>query len=227
MTSQAMRSVDLGEARIEPGEVDGVEPVRRRAPSARSTPAPPSVVALPPIPSDDVADRPRRGPPAAARRSRASSRPIGSRSSAATQRQPGRLGQLDDGLGRRPPSEPAGLDGPPERVVDASPSATASRRPPRSRRACPRRRRRAGRGAARSSGRARAPAVGERARRPRREVSEPLNESGAKRTVARSCRSPQGRLDDRASTSRAGQPRGARGTRGCGPSAGAPGRPAR
>ena len=156
MTSQAIRSATSAEARIEPGQVDlASRRPRSRAPRARRMPAPPSVVALPPIPSDDLAHaRVERRDQHLARAARRRPERVALRGG--EPRQPGRLGQLDDGplaVGRR---EPARLDRPPDRVVRRrSPPVPAAGRLDR-RRACPRRRRRAARAAARRRGRARA-----------------------------------------------------------------------
>ena len=148
----------------------------------RRRPAPPSVVALPPMPSDDAAGRRRR---CAARSSSPVPivvAPIGSRSSRrdATARTP-RPSRRRRALPSSERSQRASIGRPSGSRTSAS--ATPSRRPPRSRRACPRRRRPAGEQDLVVGSRAR-PAVGER-RATSTEVSEPLNESGAMRTVRR------------------------------------------
>jgi hypothetical protein len=179
-----------------------------QAPSASRIPAPPSVVALPPIPSTI-----RRGPASRTARSRSPVptvvAPSGSRSSRASRESPeaaaistiARLPSVERSHGAsigRPIGSTVGA----LRTCQPPPAAIAARvpSPPSAR----------GARSSSSSGRTRRQPSA-RARATSIEVSEPLNESGAKTTVV----TPRSR------------PPASRGIRGSGSSAGAPGRPAR
>ena len=236
----------LGEARVELAEVDRGARRRARRPGGTASrvrverPRPerlehagPAVGrGAPAEPEDDVRGPRRRGAARTTRRCRASSRagPRASRSSAgcATGRTPPRS--------RRPRAPVVGAQPAARRSAGRAgrgprpPRTLPAAAPPRARRASPRRRRRgaparARRRAAPRASRPRAPA------RPRREVSEPLNESGAttirrrRRTAPAAARAVTGRA--RAGRRPRPRPAAARGTRGCGSSAGARGRPAR
>ena len=115
------------------------------APSARSRPAPPSVVALPPIPSAIVAD------PGVEHRAEDIAR-AGARGGMRVplvrghEAEAGGLGHLHEGRAGHRAREPAGTDRAAERVVRLGVAPASSRRTPRPRRACPRRRRRVARG---------------------------------------------------------------------------------
>ena len=176
--------VDVAQARVEPGQIDRRSPSRSRgSEGARGCPRPPSVVALPPMPRMSRADAGvERGPQELA----------GPDASGADRVALGRLSRdrpdasASSTTARPPSSERSqrGGDRPPERVPDARRRATPSRRPPRSRPASLRRRRPAARARARRRAGPRAqPSASALATST--EVSEPLNESGAIRTVSR------------------------------------------
>ena len=142
--------VEVGERGAAAGELGrrARRAAGRRAPA--TMPAPPSVLALPPMPSTTCGSR-RRGRPRSPRRCRgwsrsaASSRPPGSRPS------PDDVGQLDDGRSRRDARTPvvdrlAGRPGGRDR--DRARSRRRPRRPP-----CRRRRRRPARSTTSTSGR--------------------------------------------------------------------------
>ena len=183
VTSQATRSAHAGEARVQPGA--GPPQPRSsatRAPSARSSPAPPSVVALPPIPrtTSRIAGVEHRAQEVAG--ARGSWRPSASRSAGVTQRQPGRRRHLDDGRARRRrgASQAARIGRPSgSRGVRLAPGP-AARRLDRDQRALAAVGQRAPAGSS-SPGRARSqPSASARATSTL--VSVPLNESGATRT---------------------------------------------
>ncbi len=180
VTSHAIRSVTSARRGSRPDTSTRARSSVIVAPRARSRPAAPSLVALPPIPSAmsriPASSTARSTSPVPWLVARAASR-----SAASTRRQPGRGRHLHEGRPCRPRARATGRGsaGPAGRVPPRP--ATASRLTPRPPRASPPRRPRAVRARPRRrDGRGRHPAASARATSTL--VSDPLNESGAIRT---------------------------------------------